>query len=349
MANLTPIEDRRRKSRTILLSALILLLLLWSIKLRYPQHTIIQFYGNHTITPEAPSLAHTTIPFLKPGGIDNVSGGRKWKSKPATTDALTSPVFNGTITKKVAVMVATGFRSNLIPLILHFSSVLGPSWPIIVYASVEDVGLFSTATALGRYILSGTVQIKTLPQTVFLSDEDSFSEFLTSKWIWEDLAPAEHVFLFRSDGMLCANAARSVEDYFEYDFVGAPAVDGKVVDYNGGLSLRKRSTILKVLEGWEWKEEKARNEKEKKKGVLFEDQWFFNHIKMLQERQEAEGILPSAEGAINLPTAEVARTFSEGNIDYPNPLGVHQVHRWVEKKVPELDEWCPEHRLCSTG
>ncbi|CAG8977398.1 hypothetical protein HYALB_00007028 [Hymenoscyphus albidus] len=328
MANLTTNEDRRRKSRTILLSALLLLLLLWTIKLRYPQQTIMEFYGNHTITPEAPSLAHTTIPFLEPGGIDNVSGGRKWKSKPATTDALTSPVFNGTITKKVAVMVATGFRSNLIPLILHFSSVLGPSCPIIIYTSVEDVGLFSTATALGRYILSGTVQIKTLPQTVFLSDEDSFSEFLTSKWIWEDLAPAEHVFLFRSDGMLCANAARSVEDYFEYDFVGHLLWMGK-------RWTTMRSTVLKVLEGWE---EKARNEKEKKKGVLFEDQWFFNHIKMLQERQEAEGVLPSAKGAISLPTAEVARTFSEGNIDYPNPLGVHQVHRWVEKKVPGLDE-----------
>lgn len=69
--------------------------------------------------------------------------------------------------------------------------------------------------------------------------------------------------------MLCANAARSVEDFFDYDFVGAPIAANLGHGYNGGLSLRKRSSVLKVLEEWNWQETK-------KEGDRFEDQWFYN-------------------------------------------------------------------------
>ena len=71
--------------------------------------------------------------------------------------------------------------------------------------------------------------------------------------------------------MLCANAARSVDDYFEYDFVGAPIADHLGKGYNGGLSLRKRSSIMRILGEWDWEETK-------KEGDRFEDQWFFNRL-----------------------------------------------------------------------
>jgi hypothetical protein len=92
---------------------------------------------------------------------------------------------------------------------------------------------------------------------------------MTQAWLWEDLAPAEHILIFQSDSMLCANAARSVDDFFEFDFVGAPIRKNLGKGYNGGLSLRKRSTILKILDQWDW-------EKTKKQNDRFEDQWFYN-------------------------------------------------------------------------
>ena len=65
----------------------------------------------------------------------------------------------------------------------------------------------------------------------------------------------------------------------------------------------------------------------------------------LIEAEEAEGIEPS----IKLPTMEVSRTFSVETIDFPHPLGVHQVHRWLKEDQHRvsLDEWCPEYKLCS--
>lgn len=79
------------------------------------------------------------------------------------------------------------------------------------------------------------------------------------------MAPAEHVLLFQSDSVLCASSVRSVEDFFEYDFVGAPIKEGFGQGYNGGLSLRRASTMLRVLGEFEWKET----------GGGPEDQWYF--------------------------------------------------------------------------
>lgn len=268
MAMLTTNDDRRRKSRNALLSAFMILLVLWTIKLYYPQHTIISAYGAYTVAPEAPAVAQE----VQPGEEDNVSAGRKWQSRPSSDISLTDDTFNGTITNKVAVIVETRFRTNLIPLILHFGSVLGPSWPILIYTSAEGVGQFSTSSALGRYLKSGSIQIRTLPQTVLFTNSDSVNAFMTDKWFWEDLAPAENILLFQSDSMLCANAARSVDDFFDYDFVGAPIAEDLGTGYNGGLSLRKRSTTLRVLGEWNWAETGALEEKFGR----FEDQWYYN-------------------------------------------------------------------------
>jgi hypothetical protein len=67
--------------------------------------------------------------------------------------------------------------------------------------------------------------------------------------------------------MLCSNAARSVDDFFEYDFVGAPIAPHLGAGMNGGLSLRKRETILRILDEFNWEENK---------GSRFEDRWYFD-------------------------------------------------------------------------
>jgi hypothetical protein len=272
MAFINTIEERRRKSRNILLSAFFILLsaffillFIWTIKLYFPQSTILSVYSQH-----AESISTNAPPPQPSAGSDG-----QLTSKPGDKLILENDSFNGTVTTKAAVIVETRFRTNLIPLILHFSSVLGPTWPILIYTSAESIGQFSSSAALGRYLKSGSIQIRMLPQTVLFTNSDSVNEFMTTKWLWEDLAPAEHILIFQSDSMLCANAARSVDDFFAYDFVGAPITKGSGKGYNGGLSLRKRSTILYILDKWDWKTTK-------KEGDRLEDQWYFNRYDSLQ-------------------------------------------------------------------
>ncbi len=257
------IDERRRKSRNILLSAFLILLFVWSIKLCYPQSTILSIYSQHD--GENAGSISSSAPPPRPSAAKLGQS----TSKPGDTFTWESDSFNGTVTTKAAVIVETRFRANLIPFILHFSTVLGPTWPILIYTSAESIGQFSSSAALGRYLKSGAIQVRTLPQTVLFTNSDSVNEFMTTKWLWEDLAPAEHILIFQSDSMLCANAARSVDDFFAYDFVGAPIAKPQGKGYNGGLSLRKRSTILYILDKWDWMTTK-------KEGDRFEDQWYFN-------------------------------------------------------------------------
>jgi hypothetical protein len=115
-----------------------------------------------------------------------------------------------------------------------------------------------------RYIRMGRIVIRPLAEGVWFPNWDSVSRFLTTSWLWEDLAPAEYILLFQSDSVLCSNAIRSVDDFFEYDYIGAPIHPAWGAGYNGGLSLRKRSTIMRVLTDWTYMP-----------GQGSEDQWYY--------------------------------------------------------------------------
>lgn len=171
---------------------------------------------------------------------------------------------NISTSKKVAVIIET--RRGIVPLVLHFSAVLGEDWPLVIYTPAENFGSFSTSAALLRHQRSGRITIRSLAEGVYFPDWNSVSDFLTTPWLWKDLAPAEHVLLFQSDSILCAASVRKVEDFFEYHLIGAPIHPMWGFGYNGGLSLRRRSTVLRVLNEWEW----AVNPHPRP-----EDQWFF--------------------------------------------------------------------------
>ena len=185
-------------------------------------------------------------------------------SKPVLNQPYIST--NVSESKKAAVIIETRQSGGIIPLILHFSAVLGPDWPVIVYTDAENFGTFTSSDALVRHQQSGRVVIRPLAEGVWFPSWDSVSDFLTTSWLWLDLAPAEHILIFQSDSILCANAVRSVEDFFEYDLIGAPIHPTWGVGYNGGLSLRKRSTTLRVLEEFSWAENPDPRP---------EDQWFY--------------------------------------------------------------------------
>lgn len=119
-----------------------------------------------------------------------------------------------------------------------------------------------------------------------IHDGTSLSRFLTQPWFWEQLAPAEHLLFFQLDSMLCGNSIRSLDEFLGldktsvgYDWVGTstsclfPYAEfqrhclpvlfilyvlfaGAVWEWrgypatpyggNGGLSLRKRSTMVRI-------------------------------------------------------------------------------------------------------
>jgi hypothetical protein len=238
----------------ILWSILLLSLLITTLKTSVPRAT-------------APTTKANSSSFSLSGKVHDVYASlTSGKDSPKVDNSVSGVTANISTSSKVAVIVETRQSGGIIPLILHFATVLGPDWPVVIYTPAENFGSFSTSHALNRYIKAGRVVLRPLADGVYFPSWDSVSEFLTNKWMWEDLTPAEHILIFQGDSIICANSVRSVEDFFEWDLIGAPIVPKYGVGYNGGLSLRKRTTMLRVLDKFNWHEAK---------GMRAEDQWFY--------------------------------------------------------------------------
>ncbi|KAG9233140.1 hypothetical protein BJ875DRAFT_464991 [Amylocarpus encephaloides] len=235
-------------------------------------------------------------------------------------------------TEKAAVIVENRPLQNLIPIILHFSSVLGPEWPIHVFTSKENMHIFSDSKPFQRNVERGRFQVRPLPDDETLSSHASVSAFFSKPWFWEQMAPAEHLLMFQADSILCSRAPQKVEDFLEYDFVGAPIRGDLGKGYNGGLSIRNRTMCLEITSNYDWQVERHGDHSEG--NVDYEDQWFCKKIREF----------PGS----HLPDPDVAMKFSVETIWYEKPLGYHQPNMWQGDHMAEIYNWCPEYRMCTT-
>lgn len=218
-----------------------------------------------------------------------------------------------------AVIIETSVIATLIPIMLHFANVLGPAWVITLF-TVEATWIEPLSPAFQRALKSGRIEVRFLPEDAQLTSSHGVSVFLTRPWIWEQLLSAERILLFQADSILCTKSQQAVEDYFKYDFVGAP-IDFKYGQgYNGGLSIRNPRLFLEVVKETDFSTS----------GDQFEDQFFYKKLK---------------EKNAELPIEEVAKTFSVETIYYETPLGYHQPQRWQANNMEAIETWCPEVKM----
>jgi hypothetical protein len=234
--------------------------------------------------------------------------------------------------KKVAAIIETRPLDTWIPLILHFSTVLGPEWPIHIFTTQTQI---PSSIPLRRALASKRIEIRPLPPNSEFTNHEAVSEFLTTSWFWEQLAPADHVLLFQADSIICANSPLTVDDFLQYDFVGAPidlTLGHGDEGMNGGLSLRNRALMLEIILRYSWKEEVAKADEPVSPQVLYEDQWFFHKLRDMGAR---------------IPNQDEASRFSVETMWYENPVGYHQIGKWNMDRVESIDLYCPEHRLAT--
>lgn len=231
----------------------------------------------------------------------------------------------------IAAIIETRPLANLVPLISAFASVLGPDWTFRVVHGMENIELLSKSPLIQRLINSGHLKLIQLPQEVNLTTFTGVNHFYTNPWLWTNLAPAEKVLIFQADAMLCANSLRTIDEFLEYDFIGAPFNVTGGFSYNGGLSLRSRRMMLEIS-----------SSATHPIGGQFEDQWFVEKMRELPRKA-------SGEPGANLPGFQVAKHFSTETIWEERPFGVHQVSRWHPEKLDDLKTWCPEYAMTIRG
>ncbi|KAI0526584.1 hypothetical protein F5B22DRAFT_166721 [Xylaria bambusicola] len=242
-------------------------------------------------------------------------------------------------TDRVAVIIEDRPLGNLVPILLHFHSVLGPEWPIILYTSPPTSETLLTSASLARAVASASIEIRHLPPETTFSSHASVSQFLTSRFIWTDLAPYLKILLFQTDSILCSASPRHIDEFLPYDFIGAPILARFGTGFNGGLSLRNRELILRVLDRWDFAVDSAAEDAPTE--WKFEDQWFYARMRELGEDPELRGELGVS---VDLPDQQVAASMAVETIwvDGARPLGFHQPQRWQSQHIDDIMEYCPE-------
>jgi hypothetical protein len=166
---------------------------------------------------------------------------------------------------------------------------------------------------------------------VLTNDSQAYSRVLVSAHFWAMLR-AQHVLIFQLDSVLCAMSPWKVQDFLEYDFIGAPWIDrfyGMDIG-NGGLSLRKVKTMIHIIKTFPLE---GRYENE--------DIYF------------AQGVYDLAKQVkypVRIPPVHVAAKFSyeAGALPRVASFGVHKLprHKISQKEhVADLFKTCPEADL----
>lgn len=184
---------------------------------------------------------------------------------------------------KVALLIENRPDPILAPLMLHFISVVPPDWRFRFMGSPESVEHINKSMAIREQVNLGKLDLTYIPSNMSTAGQEMISRFLTTRWLYETvLQPAENLLIFQTDSILCANNKHNLNDYLEYDWIGAPWDPNGQYGGNGGLSLRRVSAIVDVL----------RNQ-ERAEGSEPEDVWLSMRLAVRPGARMANGTISS--------------------------------------------------------
>jgi hypothetical protein len=210
------------------------------------------------------------------------------------------------IFNKVAVIV----EPRILPIVEHLlkwmSYLLVPhGWKFIFYTGTLNNALIHDL--VNKLSIVDIVEVRQL-ETENLTLKD-YNVLLTSKKFWQDI-PFENILIFQTDTVLLDG---NLDKFLEYDYVGAPWKNtftwlnsDKDITGNGGLSLRKKSGMLRALEAIPYNN-------------LNEDTYFSIKCKNL----------------LNIAPVDLAMQFSVESVFYNNPKGYHKCWNYISKS--EMD------------
>lgn len=126
---------------------------------------------------------------------------------------------------------------------------------------------------------------------------EQYNKLLTSREFWEEIEE-ENILIIQHDSALLR---RGIEEFYKFDYIGAPIKWLEFPAMNGGLSFRHKSAMLKVIDSVKYNREN-------------EDLYFCRGLSDLK---------------LNLPTFEEAKKFSCETIFNYGSLGYHAIEKYL--------------------
>ncbi|MEX0595579.1 MAG: DUF5672 family protein, partial [Candidatus Paceibacterota bacterium] len=230
-----------------------------------------------------------------------------------------------------AVIVEPRLDPLLIKIIDHFLQVLPTqSWNFVVYCGNLNVAML-------REVYSNNNRIQLIHLPINNLTRESYSRLLLYPEFYMSI-PAEHFLIFQMDTCLNHKSIGFLEKLLNYDYVGAPwkkkiksLTEPTTINHvgNGGLSLRKKSSMIKVCQ-------------------MIQNTPKYQYLWKHHEDQVICSVLHSRliNGVIRMPDPDIAKKFAVESIFYPDPVGIHQAWRWLSpadylklrERIPVIDQ-----------
>lgn len=186
-----------------------------------------------------------------------------------------------------AAIVETRINFNLVDVILKHFDFLPQNTDLYFFTSDEGFNYYP------KYI--DNVKFMHIPVINSLHD---YNRLLTNLDFWH--FPEDRVFIFQCDSMLLRSG---IEEFYGYDFIGAPIKNIAFPAMNGGLSLRSQEAMRKSIRHKAWTP-----------ALGNEDIYFCNVLQELGGR---------------LPSKEIASKFSVETVFNLGSLGYHACEKYL--------------------
>jgi len=232
----------------------------------------------------------------------------EWNSKIKLLAETVTTITRPAVFDKVAVIVEPRELQVTNDLLKWMMWLLVPAgWKFVYFAGKNNI---QTITDFVHSLkVDDVFEIKNLDKENLTIND--YNLLLTSIDFWSSL-PYENILIFQTDTVLLDN---NLSVFLEYDYVGAPWNKNmkwlnnstENVVGNGGLSLRRKSAMIKALELVPY-------------NFINEDSYFAIRCRHL----------------LKLPSPDLAKTFSVETVFFENPKGYHKCWAYIGNDIHKV-------------
>jgi hypothetical protein len=215
-----------------------------------------------------------------------------------------------------AVIVEPRFHPSLPIVLNNFNSNLDNNWNFLIFHGSDNK----------KYIENIFNTIQTTKKCTYINLNKNnltikeYNKLLYSYFFYLHIE-TEHFLVFQTDTLLSNTNSKNIYKFLEYDYVGAPWRHRNKQIGNGGLSLRKKSKMLELL-----------NSNFSFKVLNINEDLFFSGSRLNENNIK-----------IHKPTPELAKQFSVESVFSTNSVGLHKP--WIyfnNKQLNTLQTTFPE-------
>lgn len=247
---------------------------------------------------------------------------------------------------RVALLIEDRPLRYLIPLLLHFISVVPREWSFRFMGSADSLAMMEDNPTIRRYVKDKKLFLDLIPYNLVpsVNGYGQVNHLLTRPWLYEEwMWPAEWFLLFQDDSMICSASNLTLNDFVDegWSFIGGSGRGTtKPHSTSGGLSLRYVPHLIKQLQTYSF-EEWARD------GHIASEDYYFSM---------ALWDLPGAKMPIGTEAIRFGMVIHWDTDPYLMPMGFHAyssdgMFRGPDgqKNQDKAYKYCPELAIISVG